>query len=61
MHLQHLPGYFEANCFMEEFTQNPDFRKAVERIKNEAMKGNDSFIASILVHAHMGATPVESD
>ena len=36
MHLQNTPGQMEADRLMVEFISNPNFPKALERIKRAA-------------------------
>lgn len=57
MHLQNTPGQMEADRLMVEFISNPNFPKALERIKRAAAENDDEFLADILLRSYLGSTP----
>lgn len=57
MHLQHMPGYMEANKMMEAFVANPDWSRAIFEIKRAAAQGDDAFLANVILRAYLGSTP----
>lgn len=59
MHLQHMPGYMEADKMVEAFIARPDMAQAISEIKRAAAEGDDAFLASVILRAYLGSTPIE--
>ncbi len=57
MHLQHTPGYIEAENFMNDYIARPDMDWAIELVTRAAAMDYDTFLASIMLRAYLGSTP----
>jgi hypothetical protein len=57
MQLNQSQGNMEADRLMVEFISNPNFPKALARIKRAAAENDDEFLADILLRSYLGSTP----
>ena len=57
MPMKQKKGQMEADRLMVEFISNPNFPKALERIKRAAAENDDEFLADILLRSYLGSTP----
>ncbi len=57
MQPQQSQGSMEADRLMVDFISNPNFPKALARIKRAAAENDDEFLADILLRSYLGSTP----
>ena len=57
MPMKQKKGPMDADRLMVEFISNPNFPKALERIKRAAAENDDEFLADILLRSYLGSTP----